>query len=82
MTAQQVSLTEFATRTLPYDLEDACIELVSERYLQAGRDHSVLGEDLLSHKIKYADAVGALTVGAFTFSPRVVSTLNKYRCFV
>ena len=45
----------FGTRTLPYDLEDACLAIVATRFSRRGRDLSVKSESLLSHSVAYAD---------------------------
>lgn len=42
-------------RTLPYDLEDACLAIVATRFARRGRDLSVKSEALLSHSVAYAD---------------------------
>lgn len=55
VTPQQVALGAFATRTLPHDLEDACLAMVATRYARRGADLRVKSESLLSHSVTYAD---------------------------
>lgn len=42
-------------RTLPYDLEDACVQTVVARYFAKGQDQRVKSEKLLSGSVTYRD---------------------------
>ena len=50
--------TEESPRTLPYDLEDACIEAVTANYLSRGQDKSIVSERLMSASYTYDRATG------------------------
>lgn len=63
----------FGARTLPYDLEDACLALVVARFARRGRDPSVKSEALLSHSVTYADGDEAGML-----PPIVRDTVAKY----
>jgi len=55
VTPNQVDLTSFVTRTLPFDIEQACIELVVLKYRGKGRDPNVTAERLLTGSQTYRD---------------------------
>jgi len=44
------------TRTLPYDLEDACVGLVVSRYRSRGQDQRIKSESLLSYSVTFGEA--------------------------
>ena len=46
------------TRSLPYDLEDACIQYCAQRYRTKGRDKSIKQEKLLSASVTYENSSG------------------------
>lgn len=77
VTAQQAQLGEFATRTLPYDLEEACIEMACERYHAKGKDNRVVQESMLSYSVQYAQ--GVIGYERMSFSGKVLATLSRYR---
>lgn len=58
VTANQVTLSVATPRTLPYDLEDACIMLAALRYKWAPRDPSITAEKLLSWSASYGGGGG------------------------
>jgi len=60
-------------RTLPYDIEDAVIQMVTTRYRSQGRDGSVKSEKLSKYSVTY---------GGWSFSPTVVEVMNRYKRFV
>lgn len=55
VTPQQKLDTPTLTRTLPDDLEDACVQLVAYRYRAKGRDPTIKSEKLLSASVSYHD---------------------------
>jgi hypothetical protein len=61
-------------RTLPYDLEDACILLAAMRYHTAGRDPTLAAVKLLSHSESYRNSAHSSSM-----PPRVVEILDKYK---
>lgn len=75
VTPQQAADDENLTRSLPYDLEDACIREVVTRYRNKARDLSVTSEKLGSAAVSYRDASGS----AGFWSPGVKEVLDKYR---
>ena len=65
------------TRDLPYDLEDAVIQLVAYRYRQRGRDQSIMSESLLNASVSYKQPfVTAETLK--TLLPNVYDILRGY----
>ncbi len=73
ITPQQDNDDGALTRNLPYDLEDACIQLVSYRYRAKGRDPTIKSEKLLSASITYQD------VGTTALPDSVQDLLTPYR---
>lgn len=53
-TGGYVTPNQSGTRTLPYDLEDVCIQLVTQRYRRRGQDASVESESLGDYDVTYA----------------------------
>ncbi len=53
VTPNQVALNGALTRTLPYDIEDACIQAVVERYRKRGQRDDIKSEALLSYSVTY-----------------------------
>lgn len=65
-------------RTLPYDLEQACLLLTTDRYRRQGRDPSIASESLLSHSVSYrADDYLRATTGGLP--AEVAAMLQPYR---
>ncbi len=58
------------TRALPYDIEDACIELVRIAYKAKARDPSIASEKLMSWGVSYLKAAAPASV---------MLTLARYR---
>lgn len=48
-------------RTLPWDLEDACIQAVASRWAGMGRDLSIESEKSLNYSVKYWSTAGDLS---------------------
>jgi hypothetical protein len=66
------------TRTLPYDLEDAVIQLTTYRYRQRGRDQTIASESLLNASVSYrSPVVTASTLKSLL--PLVHDVLEAYR---
>lgn len=65
-------------RTLPYDLEDACIQLISARYLSRGTNPYIKSEKLMSHSITYIGESSNGGGGA-AIPSRVETLLHPYR---
>lgn len=64
-------------RNLPYDLEDACVQLVNYRYKARARDMSIASESLLNASVSYKQpVVTAETLK--TLLPSVYDTLRSY----
>jgi hypothetical protein len=55
VTPAQVEATPALTRTLPYDVEEACILACVDRYKRRGRDPSVKSESLMSASVDYVE---------------------------
>lgn len=72
VTPYQVEEDETLTRTLPYDLEQLCIEAVIGSYLSKGEDKSIVSESLMSASYKYERGSGGLAAS-------VIDSLNSYR---
>ena len=63
------------TRDLPYDLEDACIQLAAQRYLSSGDDRRINAEKLMSYSVTYS-----VTAQSSTDIPASIKcVLNRYR---
>jgi hypothetical protein len=56
VTPEQVSQAAFTPQTLPADIEDAVIQMVTTRWRQQGRDQSVKSEKIKSWSATYADS--------------------------
>lgn len=67
---QQQDDDAVGTRTLPYDIEDAALQMVTDRWRSQGRDRSIKAE-------KLGDA--SITYGSWELSPEVVSVLKNYK---
>jgi len=62
------------TRTLPYDLEDACLKLLSGRYAQQGENPNIKSEKLLSYAVTYGN------VGTDQpFPADIMTVLDRYK---
>lgn len=75
VTQPQVDDDGNLTRSLPYDIEDACLMAIATRYRSIGRDRSVASESLLSWSAKYRDG----TVGSSGLPPEAEQILSAYR---
>ena len=73
VTPNQVDLTTFATRTLPYDLEQACIDFVTWFYRKKGKSPGVTSEKLLSWAVSYG---GVNTQG---IPDEIAAVLDSYK---
>ena len=70
------------TRTLPWDLEGACLGLVSNQYAAQGKDTSVQSEKLMSWSVSYGGGLGTGGGGGrgrSVVSQYVLDILNQYR---
>lgn len=67
-----------STRDLPYDLEDACLQLVTSRYRAKGRDPRVSAERLMSWQATYGMAT---TDRSHTIPLAVQEMLAPYKRF-
>ena len=68
------------TRTLPWDLEDACISMVNNRYAMKGKDSGVKSEKLLSWAVTYGDSgTSGQSRGRSFVSQDVIDVLDNYR---
>ena len=67
----------FATRTLPFDLEDACIKLVTSRFLKKGSDLDITSEKLKKWSASYAGASGTGSEGGIP--PPILRMLDRHR---
>ncbi|KPJ59100.1 MAG: hypothetical protein AMJ46_12605 [Latescibacteria bacterium DG_63] len=75
-TPQQYADDDSVERSLPYDLEDACLQLITARYRAKGRDPRVSAERLLSWQVSY----GMATTDRAHGIPKAVQTmLDPYR---
>jgi hypothetical protein len=66
------------TRTLPYDLEEACLELVKARWFSAGRDPAVRSASTLSSSVSFGDP-GTRFGDAGEWPGGVWHTIERYR---
>lgn len=64
-------------RTLPYDLEDACIQLVTNRYRAIGQIPGIKSESLLSHSVTYESTSTSTGVGGIPTA--IAAMLDPYR---
>lgn len=69
VTPAQVAAGTFATRTLPYDLEDAVVQLVMTRWRNRGRDMRVVAES-------YGE--GGFTFGGSAIPIEILGILDGY----
>lgn len=80
VTQNQVDLDGSLTRTLPYDLEDACIEFVTSRYSARGRDRNLTSEKIGAASETYAQSSSSDVSGTGKGIPdSIKGTLNVYR---
>ena len=69
VTPQQVVLGTFTPRTLPYDLEDACVQLVTSRYRAKARDVRERARSYEASGMNYGEAL---------FPPEVMVLLQRH----
>lgn len=69
------TITSTPVRTLPYDLEDACLQLASLRYRWTPRDPTIASEKLKSWSASYRDAAA----GGGGLTAQMMGTLTPYR---
>lgn len=75
VTPQQAADDVTLTRNLPYDLEDACVEWITVRYLRKGADPRLQGERLLSWSAQYS-----VTAQQSTEMPEsIAAVLRRYK---
>jgi hypothetical protein len=74
VTPKQYTDDNTLTRSLPYDIEDAVIQMVASRYLRRGKGTGIKSEKLLSWSADYADADTASGMSA-----EVKAILNRYK---
>lgn len=55
ITQPRVDAIPLLTRDLPYDLEDACVRLVSQRYADKGGELGIKSESLMSYSVSYGE---------------------------
>lgn len=80
VTANQVDLDEDLERTLPDDLEDACLQLAALRYRWKPRDPAVAGESLMSWSAQYRGGSSGAERGTAAAMPaEVAGILDAYR---
>jgi hypothetical protein len=65
--------TTLIPRTLPYDIEQVCLELICSKYAQRGKDRSVTSERLLSWSATY---------GASDITDSMQTVLASYKSVV
>jgi hypothetical protein len=58
LTPQQVLDAETGTRTLPFDIERACIELIKGRYYSRDRDANIVSERIGDYAVTYSQTLG------------------------
>jgi hypothetical protein len=75
VTANQVTLTTFTTRTLPYDVEQAAIDLVSLLYLRQGNNPAVQSETVGKASVAYS-VTGQISVELPAY---ITGPLSKYK---
>jgi hypothetical protein len=73
-TPNQEDLNGAHTRALPWDLEDACVDLVRAAYLGKPQNPNVTGERLLDWNASYGVGMNDSTVMRMVWSK-----LDKYR---
>lgn len=78
VTQPQVDDDGTLTRTLPYDLEQACILAVVQSYRQLGRDRAIKSESLLKYSVSYGSPPPSSIVGGSGLPPEVEAMLNPY----
>lgn len=74
-TPQQYVVDNGTDRSLPYDLEDACIQLVAGRYRAKGRDPRISAEHLKSWGANY----GGPEDRSHAIPASIRSTLDRYK---
>jgi hypothetical protein len=68
------------TRTLPYEIEEACIATVTSLYRGKGRDSAVASEALGDYSVSYRAPNSLIGVGSAGIIPdSVLAQLNPYR---
>ena len=67
------------TRSLPYDLEQACVDTVVALYRQQGRDKSVQGEAVGGASVQYAQRNPAISGAGGIIPPSALVTLDGYK---
>lgn len=70
-----VTPAQVGTRTLPYDLEEACIQVVSALYRSMGKDPLVASESLGDYSVSYR---GQMPLGGMV-PDAVLAQLDGYR---
>ncbi len=65
------------TRSLPYDLEDAALQLISLRYKKIGEDIRMKSEKLMSYSYTYSDGLES----EYGIPKSIATMLNAYRRF-
>jgi hypothetical protein len=78
-TPHQEDLDPLDVRALPYDLENACIDLVRYWWYSKQRDPSIGTERLLSWNVSYISGSSGAAAGKHGLPMNVVATLNLYR---
>ena len=77
VTANQDTLDVALTRNLPFDLEDACIRMVTSRYRSQGKGAGVKREGMLTWSVEYEDSGSS---GSEAGIPAEITTiLDRYR---
>lgn len=72
--------TEELPRTLPEDIEEACIQTVTAMYRKRGQDRDIQSESLGDYSVTYAGANTAIGRGTGGIIPdAAVTLLRKYR---
>jgi len=66
-----------AVRTLPYAVEDACIQLTTKRYRKKGKDPSVKSRRLLSHSETFGGSSDSDNIQGLPIE--IAQMLNPYR---
>lgn len=61
ITREQADVGALGTRTLPYDIETVCINMVSRMWRQKGADDSIKSESILNTSVSYGSARRSMT---------------------
>lgn len=78
-TPKQEDDTPANTRALPWDLEDACVELVREIYKAKGRDPGIKSEKLSLWSVTYGTSGSVVSSDSNSWPIAVRRSLNRYR---